>query len=185
MEDDWLYSAQRGDEDAVNHLVVSYQQPVFNLCYRMLGSRTEAEDAAQEALIKAVMNLHSYDPNRPFKPWVLRIASNECIDRIRRRKNIVSLDGMGDDGAWEWQAGESPNPEAEMLQQERREAVREMLDSLPSLDRTIVALFYWEGLSYIEIGEVTGLSLSAIKSRLFRARRTMAQLMTQEETYAA
>lgn len=185
MEQEWLLSAQRGDEEAINHLVVSYQQPVFNLCYRMLGNRAEAEDAAQEALVKAIMNLHSFDPNRPFKPWMLRIASNECIDRIRRRKPTTSLDGMGENGAWEWQAGHSPTPEAELLKQEREAQVRKLLDSLPPLDRTIVALFYWEGLSYIEIGVATGLSLSAIKSRLFRARRTMAQLMTQEEAYAA
>jgi len=92
---------------------------------------------------------------------------------------------MGENGAWEWQAGHSPTPEAELLKQEREAQVRKLLDSLPPLDRTIVALFYWEGLSYIEIGVATGLSLSAIKSRLFRARRTMAQLMTQEEAYAA
>lgn len=185
MEEEWLILAQRGDVEAVNHLVMCYQQPVFNLCYRMLGDRAEAEDAAQEALVKAVMNLHSFDTERPFKPWVLRIASNECIDRLRRRKPIVSLDGMGDDGAWEWQAGDSPNPEAEVVRQEQQVQIRALLESLSPLDRTIVALFYWEGLSYIEIGEATGLSLSAIKSRLFRARRAMAQLLTQEEGYAA
>jgi len=180
-----LLLAQRGEEEAVNRLVTSYQQPVFNLCYRMLGEYTEAEDAAQEALVKAVMHLSSYDPERPFKPWVLRIASNECIDRIRRRKPTVSLDGMGDDGAWEWQAGHSPNPEAEMLQHERQVQIQELMGSLPPLDRTIITLFYWEGLSYTEIGEATGLSISAIKSRLFRARRVMAQLIVEEGVYAA
>ncbi|HQE91185.1 MAG TPA: sigma-70 family RNA polymerase sigma factor [Anaerolineae bacterium] len=185
MEEEWLLSAQRGEEEAVNRLVTCYQQAVFNLCYRMLGEYTEAEDAAQEALVKAVMHLHTYDPERPFKPWLLRIASNECIDRIRRRKPTVSLDGMGDDGAWEWQAGHSPNPEVEMLQQERQVHIQELLQDLPPLDRTIITLFYWEGLSYTEIGEATGLSLSAIKSRLFRARRTMAQFIVEEEVYVA
>lgn len=188
--EDWLVLAQRGEEAAVNRLVTTYQQPVFNLCYRMLGEYTEAEDAAQEALVKAVLNLHAFDPERPFKPWVLRIASNECIDRIRRRKPIVSLDGMGEDGAWEWQAGHSPNPEAELLHHEQQLQIQEMLESLPPLDRTVITLFYWEGLSYTEIGDVTGLSISAIKSRLFRARRVMAQLIVgsntmEEERYAA
>ena len=76
----------------------------------MLRVRTEAEDAAQEAMVKAVMKLHSYDADRPFKPWILRIASNECIDRIRRRKDAVSLDGMGEDGAWEWQVATAQIP---------------------------------------------------------------------------
>lgn len=185
MEEDILRSAQRGDVEAINDVVLGYQQPVFNLCYRMLGDRTEAEDAAQEALIKAVLHLNSYDPERPFKPWVLRIASNECIDRIRRRKPLLYLDGMGQDGAWEWQAGHSPNPEAEMLQHEQQVQIREVLENLPPLDRSIITLFYWEGLSYVEIGEVTGLSVSAIKSRLFRARRMMAQFIVQEEAYVA
>jgi RNA polymerase sigma-70 factor (ECF subfamily) len=185
MEEDILRSAQRGDAEAINDVVTGFQQPVFNLCYRMLGDRTEAEDAAQEALIKVVLHLNTYDPGRPFKPWILRIASNECIDRIRRRKPILYLDGMGEDGAWEWQAGHSPNPEAEMLRREQQTQIREMLENLPPLDRTVITLFYWEGLSYIEIGEATGLSVSAIKSRLFRARRMMAQFIVQEEAYVA
>ena len=123
MDQEHIRLAQRGDEDALNELIVTYQQSVFSLCYRMLRVRTEAEDAAQEAMVKAVMKLHSYDADRPFKPWILRIASNECIDRIRRRKDAVSLDGMGEGGAWEWQVGNSPNPESSLLKQEEQELV--------------------------------------------------------------
>lgn len=184
MEEDFLRLAQRGDEAAITRLVETYQQSVFNVCYRMLGEVTEAEDATQEALMKALTNLHAYDVERPFRPWLLRIASNECIDRIRRRKNPLSLDGLGEDGAWEWKRGDSPNPESELLRHERREEVRALLAELNPTDRAIVTLFYWEGLPYAEIEQVTGLTISAIKSRLFRARRTMAALLVQEETYA-
>ena len=184
MEQDFLRLAQRGEEDAINQLVETYQQSVFNVCYRMLGEVAEAEDATQETLVKALTNLHSYDLERPFRPWLLRIASNECIDRIRRRKNPLSLDGLGEDGAWEWKQGDSPNPEAEMVRRERRDEVRAVLDALSPQDRAIVTLFYWENLPYTEIEAVTGLSISAIKSRLFRARRTMAELLVQEEAYA-
>lgn len=184
MDEDFLREAQQGDEAAITQLVNAYQQSVFNVCYRMLGEVTEAEDATQETLVKALTNLHSYDIERPFRPWVLRIASNECIDRIRRRKNPLSLDALGEDGAWEWKQGNSPNPEAEMLRRERRDEVRVVLDALSPTDRAIVALFYWENLPYTEIEAVTGLSISAIKSRLFRARRTLAELLVQEEAYA-
>jgi RNA polymerase sigma-70 factor, ECF subfamily len=184
MEQDFLRLAQRGEEAAISRLVETYQQSVFNVCYRMLGEVTEAEDATQETLMKALTNLHSYDLERPFRPWLLRIASNECIDRIRRRKNPLSLDGMGEDGAWEWKQGDSPNPEAEMVRRERRDEVRAVLEALSPQDRAIVTLFYWENLPYTEIESVTGLSISAIKSRLFRARRTMAELLMQEEAYA-
>ncbi|MDF1512959.1 MAG: sigma-70 family RNA polymerase sigma factor [Anaerolineae bacterium] len=184
MEQDQLRLAQRGDDDALNELIVTYQQPVFSLCYRMLGVRQEAEDAAQEAIVKAVMKLHLYDADRPFKPWILRIASNECIDRIRRRKEAVSLDGMGEDGAWEWQVGNSPNPESAYLREEEQFLVNRILDELSPTDRLVVTLFYWEGLAYTEISEVTGLSVSAIKSRLFRARRDLAEILVEEGTYA-
>lgn len=184
MEEDWIRLAQKGDREAINWLVESYQKSVFGLCYRKLGNVAEAEDAAQEALVKAVLNLHTFDNNRPFKPWVLRIASNECVDRLRRRKITLSLDGMGEDGAWEWQAGHSPNPESEMVHEEQQAQVRALLETLASTDRMIVGLFYWEGLSYEEIAEVMDLSVSAVKSRLFRARRAMAQQMVQEEAYA-
>jgi RNA polymerase sigma-70 factor (ECF subfamily) len=184
MEQESIRLAQRGDEDALNELIVTYQQPVFSLCYRMLRVRTEAEDAAQEAMVKAVMKLHSYDADRPFKPWILRIASNECIDRIRRQKEALSLDGMGEDGAWEWQVGNSPNPETSFLKQEEQGLLTELLDELAPTDRLVIILFYWEGLAYTDISEVTGLSVSAIKSRLFRARRELAALLIKEGTYA-
>jgi RNA polymerase sigma-70 factor, ECF subfamily len=184
MADDFLRLAQAGDEAAIRQLVETYQQGVFYVCYRMLGDAVEAEDATQEALVKAISNLSSYDVARPFKPWVLRIASNGCIDRLRRRKDAVSLDGMGEDGAWEWQPGDSPDPEAAYLRREREGAVRAVLDGLSPTDRMVVTLFYWEGLAYSEIEEVTGLTVSAIKSRLFRARRTIGELLVEEGVYA-
>jgi RNA polymerase sigma-70 factor (ECF subfamily) len=174
MEREEFTLAQNGDREAINTLVTTYQQPVFSLCYRMLGEGQEAEDAAQETLIKAVTKLHTYDAARPFKPWLLRTASNECIDRLRRRKPEVSLDGLGADGAWEWQAGSSPNPEAVLLEGEREARVRALLETLSPQDRATIVMFYWEGLSYQEIAEAMDQTVSAIKSRLFRARRSMA-----------
>lgn len=182
-EQELLRLAQRGDNEAVTQLVKTYQQNVYNVCYRMLGESTEAEDATQDTMVKALTNLSSYDASRSFRPWLLRIASNECIDRIRRRKDTISLDGLGDDGAWEWKAGDSPNPEAELLHRERQTTVREILEQLSPADRMVVQLFYWENLPYAEIEEITGLTVSAIKSRLFRARRVLAGLLVQEGSY--
>jgi len=182
-EQELLRLAQRGDNGAVTQLVQTYQQSVYSVCYRMLGESTEAEDATQDTLMKALTNLTSYDSDRPFRPWLLRIASNECIDRIRRRKDTLSLDGMGDDGAWEWKAGDSPNPETELLHRERQAAVHDVLEQLSPADRLVVQLFYWENLPYAEIEEITGLTVSAIKSRLFRARRILAGLLVQEGSY--
>ncbi len=181
---EWIRLAQQGNTEAITQLVSTYQQSVFNVCYRMLGERAEAEDAAQETLIKAITKLHTFNPERPFRPWVLRIASNECIDRIRRRRPSVSLDALGENGAWEWQPGKSPLPEVELLRREREAQVRSLLQHLSPLDRLLVSLFYWEGLSYAEIATVTNLTIPAIKSRLFRARRTMARHLNQEAAHA-
>ncbi len=181
---EWIRLAQQGNTEAITQLVATYQQSVFNVCYRMLGERAEAEDAAQETLIKAITKLHTFNPERPFRPWVLRIASNECIDRIRRRRPSVSLDALGENGAWEWQPGKSPLPEVELLRREREAQVRSLLQHLSPLDRLLVSLFYWEGLSYAEIATVTNLTIPAIKSRLFRARRTMARHLNQEAAHA-
>jgi RNA polymerase sigma-70 factor, ECF subfamily len=180
MEEEQLRAAKQGNQEAIAAIIETYQRPVFNLCYRMLGNRMEAEDIAQEALIKAITKLHLFDPSYSFKPWVLRIASNTCIDCLRRRKPEPSLDDMGEDGAWEWFPGHSPNPEHEVMKQEQQSQVQDAVAQLQPLDRTVVALFYWEGLSYADISEVTDLTVSAIKSRLYRARRAMAEHLTQE-----
>ena len=193
LERDWIIAARHGDQQAITRLVETYQRPVYALCYHLLGTPTEAEDAAQDAMVKAIMNLHTFDTERPFKPWLMRIASNTCTDRLRRRKPTLSLDGMGEDGAWEWQAGPDPSPERHLLQREQQEQVRVLLEMLSPLDRAVVVLFYWENLSYTEIVAATGLTVSAVKSRLFRARRALAQqyqeylarsAQTQEEVYA-
>ena len=89
----WVQAALQGDQDAFAEIVYAYQDSVYNLCYRMLSDHVEAEDAAQEAFLRAYLNLRRYDPGRSFKTWVLSIASNHCIDRLRRRRmQYVSID---------------------------------------------------------------------------------------------
>ena len=85
-EQTWVAQAQQGDDEAFTKLVETYQTPVFNLCYRMLGEPELAEDAAQETFLRAYQHLHRYDQKRPFPTWLLSIAAHYCIDRLRRRK---------------------------------------------------------------------------------------------------
>ncbi len=183
MEDAWIKAAQQGDQEAIAWLVAAYQRPVFGLCYRLLGEATEAEDAAQDALVKAMMNLNTFELGRPLRPWLFRIAANLCTDRLRRRRPTVSLDGMGEDGAWEWTAGTAISPERQLEEAESQARVRALLETLAPQDRAVVTMFYWYDMSYIEIAEATDLSVSAVKSRLFRARREMAQQLQQEGAY--
>ena len=87
----WVLQAQQGNDEAFTKLVEEHQTHVYNLCYRMLGEPEAAEDAAQEAFLRAYQNLHRYDQNRAFATWLLSIAAHYCIDRLRRRKLSMIL----------------------------------------------------------------------------------------------
>jgi RNA polymerase sigma-70 factor (ECF subfamily) len=180
-ETEWLEKARRGEEEAFTYLVEAYQRSVYNLCYRMLGNARDAEDAAQESFLRAFKAIHRYDPSRKFSTWLLTIASNYCIDRHRRRKlPTFSYDSLP-----------VPDIPAKTIGMEKRaihiedqETVTSLLDVLKSKDRSVVIMRYWYDYSYEEIAQSLSLSISAVKSRLHRARRELASewLMLQKET---
>ena len=162
-----------GDQQAFGELVQRYERDVFNLAYRMLNERGEAEDAAQEAFLRAYANLDRYDQERSFKTWVLSIASNHCIDRLRRRRlTWLSLEEpLPPHPAL---TSDIPGPEEAALTNERNVLVQELLEHLSPDYRLAVVLRYWYELSYAEIADMLDTTESAIKSRLFRARQALA-----------
>jgi RNA polymerase sigma-70 factor (ECF subfamily) len=172
----WLEQARRGDQTAFGRLIEAYQRPVYNLAYRMLNNPGEAEEAAQEAFIRAYTRLHTYNPTHKFSTWMLSITSNYCIDLIRKRRALLlSIDeplpphpALMSDG--------QKGPEAQMEINEQQEMVQSLLQELPEDYREAVVLRYWHELSYEEIAEMMDTSVSAIKSRLFRARRQLAEV---------
>lgn len=172
-EDEFIARARDGDDEAFQEVVNAFQGPIFNLCYRMLGNVQEAEDAAQETFIKAYRNLKRYEPDRKFLNWILSIASNHCIDLLRRRRlTLISLD--------EWlprfeDPAPNPGPEETLTDLEMQEDVREILDQLGSTDRAAIILRYWYEYSYEEIADSLSLTVPAVKSRLHRARRALAE----------
>lgn len=163
-----------GDQGAFAELVEAYQRPVYNLTYRMLGEAREAEDAAQEAFLRAYQHLERYDPQRSFKTWLLSIASNYCIDRLRKRRlTWLSIDEpLPPHPAL---TSDTPGPETATLSGERSEAVQELLADLAPDYRAAVVLRYWYDMPYAEIAATLDTTESAIKSRLFRARQMLAQ----------
>lgn len=168
----WVLRARGGDPEAFAELVELYQVPIHNLAYRMLGRATDAEDATQETFLRAYTRLDTYDPSRKFSSWILSIASHYCVDRLRRRRgNWLSMEEIQ---AGHWIPDKSPKPEAITIGHEQRDAVRHLLDQLPPHYRLVIVLRYWYGLSYEEMAEVTQSTKSAVKSRLHRARRTIA-----------
>jgi RNA polymerase sigma-70 factor (ECF subfamily) len=176
--------ARAGDQSAFGRLVMAYQKPVYNLAYRMLGNAAEAEEAAQEAFLRAYTHLRTYDPQRRFSSWLMSIASHYCIDRLRRRrinwlplKDEIATPGDSAELAELNMTSATPNPEAVVAQQEREAYIQGLLAELSPTDRAAITLHYWYDCSYQEIAETLDLTVSAVKSRLYRARRALAESM--------
>lgn len=179
----WAVAAQKGNQAAFMQIVEAYQRPVYNLCYRMLGDAHEAEDAAQETFLRAYTKLDTYHANRKFSSWLLSIASHYCIDRLRqRRQQIVSWDDLP--------PGRSVpdtqlQPEEVALKTEARDSLHTLLDTLAPDYRAAIILCYWHELSYDEIAQTLDTTVSAIKSRLFRARQMLAEAAQAAESQIA
>jgi len=176
-EQTWVVQAQRGDDQAFTQLVETYQKPVYNLCYRMLGEPEAAEDAAQETFLRAFQHIARYDSKRPFATWLLSIAAHYCIDRLRRRRfSTFSIDEEDDDSpAFEIPDADAPNPERESVRREEKDKLHRILDSLDAKDRAAIVMRYWHDASEAEIAEALGLTVSAVKSRLHRARLALGK----------
>jgi RNA polymerase sigma-70 factor (ECF subfamily) len=178
-EQEWLEQARRGDDDAFTRLVETYQNPVYNLCYRMLGEGTAAEDAAQETFWRAYQNLKRYDPDRSFITWLLSIAAHYCIDQQRKRRlPLLELDEFPD---LDLMDASIPNPEKEMGQNQEKEALHLLVNELSPQDRATVILKYWYDCSEEEISNMLSLTVSAVKSRLHRSRRQLAEMLASGE----
>lgn len=175
----WIERARGGDKRAFSLLVQAYQRPVYSITYRMLGNPEEAEDAAQEAFLRAYSNLQKYDPKRKFSTWLFSIANHHCIDRLRKRR--VSWISIDDNPVLGNMAGDSPQPERHALSQEERDSVQRVLEQLDPGYKMPLVLRYWEDCSYEEIAEIMEISVPAVKSRLFRARQQVAQLYQDQE----
>jgi RNA polymerase sigma-70 factor, ECF subfamily len=167
-----LAKALQGDEEAFTQLVESHQTHVYNLCYRMLGNAQEAEEATQESFWRAHQAIRKYDPQRSFTTWLLSIAAHYCIDQHRKRHlELFDLDAL----PGEIFPDTSPDPEHVMIQNEEEEFVQNNLAKLDTQDRAVIILRYWYDLSEKEIGDMLSISVSAVKSRLFRARKELAR----------
>jgi len=175
-----ILKAQQGDAEAFTVIVETYQKPVYNLCFRMLGTEQEAEDAAQETFWRAYQNLNRYDSTRPFITWVLSIAAHHCIDQQRRRR-FISVDI--DDLAESLPHDRAIDPEWAACAGEHENEINDLLHKLDPKDRAAIIMKYWYDFSEIEISTSLGFSVSAVKSRLFRARRQLAKLMTSRNGF--
>jgi RNA polymerase sigma-70 factor (ECF subfamily) len=174
-EKTWINQAQNGSDEAFTRLVEVYQTPVYNLCYRMLGEPEMAEEAAQETFFKCYRNLGRYDPTRSFATWLLSIAAHHCIDRLRRRR-FTSFSIDDEENTFELPDTNAPDPEIEITRREQQAQMQTLLKSLDATDRAAVVMRYWNDCSEVEIAQALSLTVPAVKSRLHRARRSLAKL---------
>ncbi len=177
-------AARGGDIGAFEQLVRRYDRNVFRIAQHITQNREDAEDVVQDAFLKAFQNLGQFQGQSKFYTWLVRIAVNEALMRLRRRRpeRTVSLDEdiqTGDDVIPREVADWAPNPEQLYKQSELRDILQKTVQGLPSSFRTVFVLRDVEGLSTEETAEALGLSIPAVKSRLLRARLQLRERLTK------
>lgn len=167
----------KGDQSAFSDIVNLYQHKLYQVCFRMLGNKQEAEDIAQEAFVRAYINLHTYDQKRKFSTWLYRIATNLCIDRIRKKKPDYYLDAevAGTDGLdmYSHIASTEKLPDETVEQMELQDRIQYEISRLPDKYRAVIVLKYIEDLSLQEISEILDLPLGTVKTRIHRGREAL------------
>lgn len=184
-EPELLRQAQRGDEMAFAELVRRQQTAVFNVAYRMFGRRQDAEDAAQEAFLRAFQALDRFDVSRPFAPWIKRITANLCLnwlesERVRPQLTAADMAAAAETPPTmdKW-AHQMPTPEQALMRQEQAARLRAAILQLPPHYRAVIEYRHFQELSYDEIAAVMGRPLTSVKSDLFRARKLLAAQMKE------
>jgi RNA polymerase sigma-70 factor, ECF subfamily len=165
---DLIERARRGETEAFGELIVRYQMSIFNVCYRLLHERSEAEDLTQEAFLRAHKRLDMFDEERPFGPWMRRVAANVCLNYLESRRDAAEFNEERD-------SEQSQSPETQTEARERSEQIRGALDSLPPHYRVVIELRHFQEMSYDEMARELDIPLSDVKSHLFRARKLLAE----------
>ncbi len=177
--------ARKGDRSAFGELVDLYKDKIFHLAYRMLGNKQEAEDVMQDTFLRVYKNLDKYDANQKFSTWIYRIATNLCIDRLRKRKWNFSLDAeISDAEGLDWYSmlqSEEPGPEKQILLSETQRQIRSAIGALPEKYRSVVVLRYLQDLSLQEISEVLGMPVTTIKTRVHRGREFLRKRLEKDK----
>ncbi len=177
-----VQSAQKGDLDSFNTLILHYQDRVFNTALRILGDEDTAQDAAQEAFISAFRSITTFRGGS-FKAWLLRTVTNACYDELRRQKRrpTTPLEPETNDGeemdSPRWLADPNMTPSEQSEADELEHAIQHCLDTLPLEFRSVVVLADIQGMDYSEVAIASKVPLGTIKSRLARARLRLRECL--------
>jgi RNA polymerase sigma-70 factor (ECF subfamily) len=179
-----VQAAKKGDLEAFSQLVKRYDRNVFRIAQHITHNEEDAQDVVQEAFLKAYRNLQQFQGNSKFYTWLVRIAVNEALMKLRRRRadKTVSIDEdvETEDGSMPREVADwSPNPEQLYGQSELGDILKKTIQGLPPGFRTVFVLRDVEGLSTEETAEMLGLSVPAVKSRLLRARLQLRERLAK------
>jgi len=181
-----VQAAKSGDQSAYTAIMVRYREPIYYLVLKMIRNESDAEDISIESFEKAFKKLEQYTPEYAFSTWLFRIATNHCIDFIRKKKlKTTSIDKVIDDGEGEGMKiqieGTSKDPEEKYIEQQKIELMREYVDKLEEPYKTLVTLRYFKEWSYEEIVNKLGVPLGTVKAQLFRSRALLSDLMRKSK----
>ena len=174
-----LRRAQNGDAQAFDELMTVHEKRIYALCLRMTGNREDALDCAQDAMLRVWRALGSYRKQASFSTWVYRVATNTCLDYLRKKKTrpSVSLDAMEDDGFSPSDASGDPVQQSEAAARKRTLAAG--IASLPPDMRAALVLRDVQGFSYEEVSDILDTPLGTVKSRINRAREKLRSILFQ------
>ncbi|WP_035119598.1 RNA polymerase sigma factor SigW [Cohnella panacarvi] len=166
--------ARKGDQRAFAEIVDLYKDKLYHLAYRMTSNRQEAEDVVQETFLRVYKNLDRYDENQKFSTWIYRIATNLCIDRLRKRRAVYSLDAESTDhdglDGYSMMPSDERTPETELILTETQKLIRDAIETLPVKYKSIMILRYLQDLSLQEISDVLDIPVTTVKTRVHRGR---------------
>jgi RNA polymerase sigma-70 factor (ECF subfamily) len=173
-----IHKVIAGDTNAFSALVDRYKNLVFTLALRMLKNREEAEEVSQDAFVKVYKSLTKFKGDSKFSTWIYKVTYNTCLDRLKKNKrqqNTVAIDEFT-----EHHIKTLDNALETMEREERKRAIKNCLELLPSEDSFLLTLYYFEEQSLEDIAKITGLSANNIKVKLFRSRKKLGTIFVQQ-----
>ncbi len=179
-----VYKARHGDQLAYAQLMGKYRDSIYYMLLKMVNNPVDAEDLTIEAFGKAFKNIDQYTPNYAFSTWLFKIATNNCIDYIRKKRGSTvsldqSVDGEENLSPSSLIQSDSPDPEANLINQQKIKLMREVVTKLKPRYRHLVELRYFREYSYEEISDELDLPIGTVKAQLFRARELLLNIMNR------
>ncbi len=179
-----LLARDKGDQKAYASLLELYKEAVYYMLLKMTRNTVDADDLTIEAFGKAFRNLKDYSPEYAFSTWLFRIATNNCIDFIRKqRMQTMSMDDDGEDGKGyvskeiKNMASQSFSPEEEMINEQQKKYIREIVLKLKPNYRQLVEMRYFDEMSYEQISQALNMPMGSVKAKLFRARNLLQEII--------